>query len=72
MKSVAYLTNSFPEPVESYVWEEIAELRSRGCNVIACSFRRPRQVSQSLAGLLNKTFLCISSALPRGRERELV
>ncbi len=55
MKSVVYLSNSFPEPVEPYVWEEIAELRAR-YNVVACSFRRPFQVSETLAGLSNETF----------------
>ena len=44
MKCIAYLANSFPEAVEPYVWEEIRELRRRGQPVVACSFRRPRQV----------------------------
>lgn len=38
---VAYLSNSFPEPVESYVWKEVRELRSRNCEVLQCSIRRP-------------------------------
>ena len=40
--TVAYLANSFPEPVEPYVWEEIEELRKRGLLVVPCSMRRPR------------------------------
>ena len=38
---IVYLANSFPEPVESYVWEEIAELRSHLAEVLACSVKRP-------------------------------
>lgn len=40
--NVAYLANSFPEPVEPYVWEEIEELRKRGVSIVPCSMRRPR------------------------------
>ena len=40
--NIAYLANSFPEPVEPYVWEEIEELRKRGVTVVPCSMRRPR------------------------------
>jgi glycosyltransferase involved in cell wall biosynthesis len=47
MTTVAYLANQFPSPVESYVADEISELRRRGVNVIPCSARRP------LAGLEN-------------------
>ena len=55
MKSIAYLSNSFPEPVEPYVGDEIRELRRRGCEVVACSFRRPRQVSPSMRDLASGT-----------------
>ncbi|HET7891633.1 MAG TPA: glycosyltransferase [Candidatus Sulfotelmatobacter sp.] len=41
MLTIAYLANEFPSPVEPYVSEEIAELRSRGVRVIAGSVRRP-------------------------------
>jgi colanic acid/amylovoran biosynthesis glycosyltransferase len=37
--TIAYLANQFPSPVEPYVFEEIAELRSRGVHVIASSAR---------------------------------
>lgn len=40
MPTVAYLTNSFPSPVEPYVVEEIQELRRRGVAVLPCSARR--------------------------------
>ena len=36
--AILYLTNSFPEAVESYVWEEIVELHSHGATVISCRF----------------------------------
>ena len=39
MSTVIYLTNSFPEPSEEYVSNEIRELRRRGVNVLACAFR---------------------------------
>lgn len=42
MLTVAYLANEFPSPVEPYVGEEIAELRSRGVRVIAGSVRKRR------------------------------
>lgn len=38
--SIVYLVNSFPEATESYVWEEINELRRRGTRVWPCSVRR--------------------------------
>src|ERR1700757_4945693 len=41
MLTVAYLANEFPSPVEPYVTEEIAELRSRGVHVISGSVRTP-------------------------------
>src|ERR1700722_4793681 len=42
MLSVAYLANQFPSPVEPYVAEEIAELRSRGVAVVPGTVREPR------------------------------
>lgn len=41
MLKVAYLANEFPSPVEPYVGDEIAELRSRGVQVISGSVRTP-------------------------------
>jgi glycosyltransferase involved in cell wall biosynthesis len=41
MLTIAYLANRFPSPVEPYVAEEIAELRSRGVRVIAGTVRPP-------------------------------
>ena len=41
MRTVAYLANQFPSPVEPYVVDEIEELRRRGVEVIAGSVRRP-------------------------------
>jgi colanic acid/amylovoran biosynthesis glycosyltransferase len=41
MRTVAYLANVFPSPVEPYVVDEIEELRRRGVEVIAGSVRRP-------------------------------
>ena len=38
--SIVYLANSFPEPVESYIWEEIEALRKRGISVVPCSMRQ--------------------------------
>jgi len=55
MSKIAYLANSFPEAVEPYVWEEIRELRARGKNLVACSFRRPRQVPAKAAGMAAET-----------------
>src|ERR1700685_2504528 len=42
MLSVAYLANKFPSPVEPYVAEEIAELRSRGVVVVPGTVRESR------------------------------
>src|SRR5258708_38484372 len=39
--TIAYLSNRFPEPIESYVAEEISEIRKYGCQVLPCSVRRP-------------------------------
>ncbi len=55
MNTIAYLANSFPEAVEPYVWAEIGELRSRGKAVLACSFRRPRQVPAQAAEMTSET-----------------
>jgi colanic acid/amylovoran biosynthesis glycosyltransferase len=44
--TIAYLANQFPSPVEPYVFEEIAELRRRGVQVIACSARCVDDVPQ--------------------------
>ncbi|MGH9514932.1 MAG: glycosyltransferase family 4 protein [Terriglobales bacterium] len=55
MNNIAYLANSFPEAVEPYVWEEIRELRIRGTAVVACSFRRPRQVPADAAEIALET-----------------
>lgn len=46
MPTIAYLANRFPSPVEPYVFEEIAELRRRGVQVIACSARCVNDVPQ--------------------------
>jgi glycosyltransferase involved in cell wall biosynthesis len=44
--------------VEPYVWEEIRELRTRGKDVVACSFRRPGQVPPHAAEIaLDTTYL---------------
>jgi colanic acid/amylovoran biosynthesis glycosyltransferase len=43
--SIAYLSNRFPEPLESYVGEEIHELRKQGCQVLPCSVQRPSMLS---------------------------
>jgi len=55
MKKIAYLANSFPEPGEWYVWEEIRELRRSGCEVVPCSFRHPRNTPSELAELACET-----------------
>ncbi len=41
MRTIAYISNLFPSPVEPYVMQEIAELRRRGIEVVPCSARRP-------------------------------
>src|SRR5436305_13721536 len=53
--TTVYLANSFPEPVESYVWEEIRELRSHGEVVVPASMRRPRQTSPDGASFSGET-----------------
>ncbi len=44
MPTVAYLSNQFPSPVESYVVDEIRELQRGGATVVLCSARRPKAV----------------------------
>ncbi len=39
MRTIAYLANRFPSPMEPYVCAEILELRKRGFNVVPCSAR---------------------------------
>jgi glycosyltransferase involved in cell wall biosynthesis len=55
MNTIAYLANSFPEAGESYVWEEIRELRRRGREILCCSFRRSDHVPPELSDLENET-----------------
>jgi glycosyltransferase involved in cell wall biosynthesis len=52
---IAYLCNSFPEPSESYVAQEIRELRARFVNVLSCSVRRPCAVPADGADLAAET-----------------
>lgn len=52
---IAYLANSFPEAVESYVWEEIAELRERGAEVVPCSIRVPKLRPPECSSLVSGT-----------------
>ena len=40
MTTVAYIANQFPSSIESYVMDEISELRERGVRVICCSGKR--------------------------------
>jgi colanic acid/amylovoran biosynthesis glycosyltransferase len=49
MTTVAYIANEFPSPIESYVMDEIAELRRRDVNVICCSGKRVAPDNLSLA-----------------------
>ena len=42
MTTVAYIANQFPSPIESYVMDEIDELRTRGLRVLCCSGKRVR------------------------------
>lgn len=58
MKTIAYLANSFPEPGEPYLWEEIRELRNRGRLVVACSFRKPRTILSELKAFATETHYC--------------
>lgn len=49
MRTVAYIANEFPSPVEPYVMDEIGELRRRGVEVICCSGKRVAPNELSLA-----------------------
>jgi glycosyltransferase involved in cell wall biosynthesis len=49
--TIIYLSNSFPEPLEPYVWEEICELRKQGVRVLPCSIKRPDGSSNPEASL---------------------
>jgi glycosyltransferase involved in cell wall biosynthesis len=55
MLSVAYITNEFPVTVESYVWEEILELRRNGITVVPCSVRRPQNIPEDLREIASQT-----------------
>jgi colanic acid/amylovoran biosynthesis glycosyltransferase len=48
MRTVAYIANEFPSPLEPYVMDEITELRRRGVNVVCCSGKRVEPNSLSL------------------------
>lgn len=67
--NIAYLCNSFPEPSECYVGEEIEELRRHGAEVIAFSVRRPSSPESSTVYLLPlhfSTCLAATSLVLRG------
>jgi len=49
MTTIAYLANQFPSGVESYVMDEITDLRGRGIQVIAGSVLPPRREDEALA-----------------------
>ena len=49
MMTIAYLANQFPSGVESYVMDEITDLRGRGIRVIAGSVLPPRREDEALA-----------------------
>jgi len=53
--TIAYLTNLFPSPLESYVVDEIHELRKRGINVLPCSVRRGTEVSSEFKSIAAET-----------------
>jgi glycosyltransferase involved in cell wall biosynthesis len=53
--TTVYLANSFPEPVESYVWEEIQQLRCHGEVVFPASMRRPKQTASDGASFSGET-----------------
>lgn len=52
---IAYLANSYPEAVESYVWDEIEELRRQSAMVAACSVKRPATPPRDASGLIAET-----------------
>ena len=39
---IAYLSNEFPSEVESYVADEVEELRRQGLEILIASIRRPK------------------------------
>jgi colanic acid/amylovoran biosynthesis glycosyltransferase len=55
MRTIAYITNLFPAPVEPYVMQEITELRCRGVAVIPCSARRPGAIDAGLESWASQT-----------------
>jgi colanic acid/amylovoran biosynthesis glycosyltransferase len=68
VRTIAYLANQFPCPVEPYVGEEIEELRSRRIQVVTGSVRKPPQgaetpdiVLQSVSGMVaaRAAWLCL-------------
>ena len=58
MPTIAYLTNEFPSPVESYVIDEIRELRKRWVHVVPSSVRQadPRNLNEDATALAAETF----------------
>jgi glycosyltransferase involved in cell wall biosynthesis len=63
MKAIAYVANSFPEPGETYVWDEIRALRSRGQTVIPCSFWRPRRLAADAQEAADQTRYVLTPAV---------
>jgi colanic acid/amylovoran biosynthesis glycosyltransferase len=55
VSAIVYLANSFPEPGEPYVWEEIRALHNRGQKVLCCSFKRPSEECPELADFSRDT-----------------
>jgi colanic acid/amylovoran biosynthesis glycosyltransferase len=55
MRTIAYITNLFPAPVEPYVMQEITELRRRGVAVIPCSARRPGAIDAGVKSWASET-----------------
>jgi glycosyltransferase involved in cell wall biosynthesis len=49
--TIICLSNSFPEPLEPYVWEEICELQKQGVRVLPCSIKRPNGSANPEASL---------------------
>lgn len=52
---IAYLSNCFPSPFESYVVDEIVRLRSEGIEVLASSARRARALPPDLQAWSKET-----------------
>jgi glycosyltransferase involved in cell wall biosynthesis len=52
---IAYLCNSFPEASESYVSDEIRELRRNSAEVLPCSARRPHHMPEVETGMALRT-----------------